>query len=291
MVHGNRPARRPRRGVSREDPDRIRTRIDRIRSGALRRHRDRPRLSPISDACRATGTAAVVGAAVADDARLLISALVFGPDGRVLGRADKQHLFASEVSYYAAGESACTFELDGWHLGLGICYDSGFPEHARAAAVDGCHAYLVGALFGRGGGERQYRTWFPARAIDNTIYSVLANHVGPAGKSDAAGGSGVWGPYGEVVAQAPSAGEAVVCADLDPGEIARVREELTMLRDLAAGPGVGARRRLSDAVGLPCPRGTGRTAARASTRKPPVAHSHRSARRHAVRKRPTAVSM
>ncbi|MGA4543584.1 carbon-nitrogen hydrolase family protein [Uniformispora flossi] len=209
-----------------------------------------PRLSPIADACRATGTAAVVGAAVADDAQLLISALVFGPDGHVLGRADKQHLFASEVSTYVAGESACTFELDGWHLGLGICYDSGFPEHARAAAVDGCHAYLVGALFGRGGGERQYRTWFPARAIDNTIYSVLANHVGPAGEWDAAGGSGVWGPYGEVVAQAPSAGEAVVCADLDPGEIARVRAELTMLRDLAAGPGpgpgvgVGARRRL-----------------------------------------------
>lgn len=203
-----------------------------------------PRLSPISDACRATGTAAVVGAAVADDARLLISALVFGPDGRVLGRADKQHLFASEVAFYVAGESACTFELDGWRLGLGICYDSGFPEHARAAAVDGCHAYLVGALFGRGGGERQYRTWFPARAIDNTIYSVLANHVGPAGKWDAAGGSGVWGPYGEVVAEAPAAGEAVVCADLDPGEIARVRGELTMLRDLTAGPGAGARRRL-----------------------------------------------
>lgn len=203
-----------------------------------------PRLSPISDACRATGTAAVVGAAVADDARLLISALVFGPDGRVVGRADKQHLFASEVAFYVASESACTFELDGWRLGLGICYDSGFPEHARAAAVDGCHAYLVGALFGRGGGERQYRTWFPARAIDNTIYSVLANHVGPAGQWDAAGGSGVWGPYGEVIAQAPSTGEAVVCADLDPGELARVREELTMLRDLAAGSGARARRRL-----------------------------------------------
>lgn len=51
-------------------------------------------------------------------------------------------------------------------LGLGICYDSGFPEHARAAALDGCHAYLVGALFGVGNGHHESRTWFPARALE-----------------------------------------------------------------------------------------------------------------------------
>ncbi|MCF2531999.1 carbon-nitrogen hydrolase family protein [Yinghuangia soli] len=219
-----------------------------------------PRLAPIAEACRTTGAAAVVGAAVAgrsaDDepdpdpagdgrTELLISALVFGTDGTVLGRADKQHLFATEVDYYVPGRTVCSFELRGWRLGLGICYDSGFPEHARAAALDGCHAYLVGALFSRGGGELQYRTWFPARAIDNTVYTLLANHVGPAGSWDASGGSAFWGPDGQLVAQAPAHGDALVYADLDPAELARVRTELTMLADLPSGPATAARRHLS----------------------------------------------
>ncbi|MDI2126522.1 carbon-nitrogen hydrolase family protein [Yinghuangia seranimata] len=203
-----------------------------------------PRLDPIAEACRATGTAAVVGAVVADTGRLYVSALVVDGAGKVVGRADKQHLFATEVKYYVPGRSACTFTLDGWRLGLGICYDSGFPEHARAAALDGCHAYLVGGLFSCGGGEVQVRGWFPARAIDNTMYALLSNHVGPAGPWLAAGGSAVWGPDGRLVAQGPGEGEAVVCADLDPNELARVRAELTMLADLPNGPGDNRRRYL-----------------------------------------------
>lgn len=204
-----------------------------------------PRLTPIAEACRDTGTAAVVGTALADSGRLFISALVFGPDGRLLGRADKQHLFQTETATYTPGDSACTVDIDGWRLGLGICYDVGFPEHARAAALDGCHAYLVGALFSRDAGETQYRSWFPARAIDNTVYTVLANHVGPAGPWHAAGGSAVWHPDGRLAAQAPRDGDAVVCADLDPAELARIRAELTMLADLPHGPRTAARRHLA----------------------------------------------
>lgn len=74
-----------------------------------------PRLAPIAEACRETGTAAIVGAAVQDGADLRISALVLGPDGGFVTRYDKQHLFKSEREHYRPGTAGCTVEPDGWH--------------------------------------------------------------------------------------------------------------------------------------------------------------------------------
>ncbi|WP_051709792.1 carbon-nitrogen hydrolase family protein [Streptomyces sp. NRRL S-350] len=202
-----------------------------------------PRLAPIADACRDTGTAAIVGAAVQDGADLRVSALVFGPDGSFTTRYDKQYLFKSERDYYRPGTAGCTVELDGWRLGLGVCYDSGFPEHARAAALDGCHAYLVGALFSRGHGFHESRTWFPARALDNTLYTVLANHVGHTGGWHTCGASAVWGPDGHLIAEAGEDLRELVVTDLDPGVLRTARETETLLADLALTTGRPAERR------------------------------------------------
>ncbi|MFI8084144.1 carbon-nitrogen hydrolase family protein [Kitasatospora sp. NPDC086009] len=196
-----------------------------------------PRLAPIADACRETGTAAVVGAAVRDaDGELRISALVFGPDGALTTRYDKQYLFKTERDTYRPGTTGCTLQLDGWRLGLGICYDSGFPEHARAAALDGCHAYLVGALFSVGHGHHESRTWFPARALDNTLYTVLANHIGTTGGWNTCGASAVWSPDGRLLAEAGPDRRELVVADLDPEVLRTTREAESLLADLASQP-------------------------------------------------------
>ncbi|MFE4397269.1 MULTISPECIES: carbon-nitrogen hydrolase family protein [Streptomycetaceae] len=196
-----------------------------------------PRLAPIAEACRETGTAAIVGAAVRDGDDLRISALVLGPDGGFVTRYDKQHLFKSEREHYRPGTAGCTLELDGWRLGLGVCYDSGFPEHARAAALDGCHAYLVGALFSMGHGHHESRTWFPARALDNTLYTVLANHIGRTGEWHTCGGSAVWGPDGRLIAEAGEDRRELVVVDLDPDVLRTTRETETLLADLALTTG------------------------------------------------------
>ncbi|MFJ2191464.1 carbon-nitrogen hydrolase family protein [Kitasatospora sp. NPDC087861] len=192
-----------------------------------------PRLAPIAEACRETGTAAIVGAAVQDGDDLRVSALVLGPDGGFVTRYDKQYLFKTERAYYRPGTAGCTLELDGWRLGLGICYDSGFPEHARAAALDGCHAYLVGALFSMGHGHHESRTWFPARALDNTLYTVLANHIGHTGGWHTCGGSAVWAPDGRLLAEAGEDQRELVVVDLDPAVLRTARETETLLADLA----------------------------------------------------------
>jgi predicted amidohydrolase len=195
---------------------------------------DDPRLAPIAEACRDTSTVAVVGAATNEDGRLFISSLVFAGDGNVLARYDEQFLFGSERKLFQPGAAGCTVEVDGWQLGLGICYDCGFPEHARAAARAGAHAYLVSALFSVGNGFHESRTWLPARALDNTAYVLLANHVGTTGGWNACGGSAIWGPDGRLVAQAGPDETTLVVADFDSARLDAVRAAEPLLDDLSA---------------------------------------------------------
>ena len=193
-----------------------------------------PRLEPLASACAETGTAVVVGVPTqdAESGLLLISALVLGRDGLLAARYDKQHTTPNErAAGFSPGTAGCTLTLDGWRLGLGICWDSGFPEHARAAALDGCHAYLVGAMFGTGSGAHQRATVFPARAMDNTGYAVLANHCGPSGPYQGCGHSAVWNPDGTLLADAGTADPGLATVRLDPAALAAAREQEPVLVD------------------------------------------------------------
>ncbi|MFJ5724178.1 carbon-nitrogen hydrolase family protein [Streptomyces sp. NPDC093149] len=192
------------------------------------------RLDLLAAACAETRTAVVAGAPTrdAETGELRISALVLGRDGHFAAQYDKQHVTPSERAFgFGAGVRGCTITLDGWRLGLGICWDSGYPEHARAAALDGCHVYLVGAMFGRGNGERQRAIIFPARALDNTSYVLLANHSGPSGPFHGCGGSAVWNPDGTLLTDAATAQPGLAVAGLLPGVLARARAEEPVLVD------------------------------------------------------------
>ncbi|WP_239091060.1 carbon-nitrogen hydrolase family protein [Asanoa iriomotensis] len=211
--------------------------------GAVRSHAlspGDPRLEPLSKACAETGTALVVGAPVVADGRAHISALVFDRSGALAGRYDKQCATPTErAAGVAPGARGCTIEVDGWRLGLGICADTGFPGHAHAAALDGCHAYVVGALFSPGTSATRRATQLPARALDNTIYTVLANHVGAAGSLVGCGGSAIWNPDGTLLIDAGAADPGVAIGRLDPEVLAAARADHPVLAESTAAPEPG----------------------------------------------------
>jgi 5-aminopentanamidase len=185
-----------------------------------------PRLDPLAAACAATRTAVVVGVPTRDPAsgKLHISALVLDRDGRAAARYDKQHVDPAErAAGFSPGTSGCTLTVDGWRIGLAICWDSSYPEHARAAALDGSHAYLVGAMFSRGRGAHKLATICPARALDNASYVVVANHTGRSGPYHGCGHSAVWNPDGTVLADADLADPGLATARLDPDVLAEAR--------------------------------------------------------------------
>jgi len=203
-----------------------------------------PRLDPVRTAAERTGVVAVFGAAVSrSGGQRRCSTLLAEPSGVVRAVYDKQHLCGvHERALFSPGGRGCSIEVDSWVLGLGICYDGCFPEHARAAALDGAHGYLCPSGYVAGSQHRR-DVYYAARALDNTMYVVFANSVGGPAPWQLCGGATVYDPQGQPVRRAGDHDEAIVVADLDPAELIRVRATHTMLGDVAThGANIGGSR-------------------------------------------------
>jgi predicted amidohydrolase len=192
---------------------------------------DDPRLAPLCRVSRDRDLVIVVGAALAAPDGVRLSLLLCGGDQNQAQRVyDKQHLTDEEKAFFAPGEHGASIVVDGWQLGLGVCFDGCFPEHAAAAAADGALAYLCPSAY-YVGSEHRRDLYYAARALDNGIYVVFAGLTGTCGEYAFNGGSAVYDPEGRPVARTDAASRAVVVADLDPDEVDRVQAMNPILRD------------------------------------------------------------
>ena len=210
-----------------------------------------PVLDPLRDVARELGVIVVAGAAVrrsgpgrADQPDHppvhTLSVLVVGPDGSVEAPYDKQHLFADEREFFTPGDHGATVVLDGWELGLGVCYDGCFPEHAASAAAAGATAYLCPSAYFVGS-EHRRDLYYAARALDNGIYVVLSGLAGRCGPWEFSGGSAVYDPEGRPVDRVGADFPAIAYADLDPAEVSRVQQLNPIAEDRLDGLGVRTR--------------------------------------------------
>ncbi|WP_411069566.1 carbon-nitrogen hydrolase family protein [Streptomyces sp. cmx-4-25] len=162
---------------------------------------DDPRLAPVREACRAVSAAAVVNGPVRTaDGRPGITTLVIGPDGGLLARYDKRHLYGVEREVFAPGAEDGRFVLDGVRFATATCYDNRFPELAGRAAADGCAVYLASSVLTAG--NDSFTEVYPVRARDFGLYVVLGNVLGANEDGVGQGRAGVWGPDGERLADA-----------------------------------------------------------------------------------------
>ncbi|MGH3447721.1 MAG: carbon-nitrogen hydrolase family protein [Nocardioidaceae bacterium] len=183
---------------------------------------DDPRLRPLAEAAAAADAAVVVGASVrGPHGRRTLSLLTFSAAGRVSVAYSKQHLWDAERGIFEAGSDGASAELQGWDLGLGICYDGCFPEHARAATDAGALAYLCPSAYVVGS-EHRRDLYYPARAIDNAIYVVFSGLAGRCGELEFSGGTAIYDPQGRAVARVEDE-TGVAVADLSMSVITEAR--------------------------------------------------------------------
>ncbi len=98
------------------------------------------------------------------------------PDGE-LTWYDKRHLFrfGGEHHNFESGNKRIVVELNGWRLGLFICYDLRFPVWSRNN-----DDYDIGIYVANWPNARQF-AWdslLPARAIENQVYLIGVNRLG-----------------------------------------------------------------------------------------------------------------
>ncbi len=180
-----------------------------------------------------------------DGDKLLNTTVVIAPDGRLLARYSKIHLFDvttpngqgyRESDTYRAGEAVVTLDLDGRfgrvRLGLAICYDVRFPELFRRLRDDGADLIALPAAFTSETGAAHWETLLRARAIETQCWIAAAGTVGAHKDADGQtrhtyGHSMVIDPWGVVTAQA-SAGPGTANTAIDGAVTARVRASIPL---------------------------------------------------------------
>ncbi|XP_026854648.2 omega-amidase NIT2 [Electrophorus electricus] len=174
-----------------------------------------------------------------DGGKLFNTCSVFGPDGKLLVKHRKIHLFDinvpgkirfQESEILSPGNSLSMFETPYCKVGIGICYDLRFAELAQIYAKKGCQLLIYPGAFNMTTGPAHWELLQRARAVDNQVYVATASPARDETASYVAWGhSSVINPWGEVITKAGS-DEAIVYADIDLQYLADVRQQIPVTK-------------------------------------------------------------
>ena len=170
--------------------------------------------------------------------KLANRSLLFGPDGKIIARYDKIHLFDidlpsgeshRESATYQPGEYAVTAKLPFAKLGLAICYDMRFPFLFNALAKAGANVLTVPAAFTVPTGLAHWHVLLRARAIETGSFVLSAAQGGKheCGRSTF-GHSIAISPWGEILAEAGT-DPGVFMVEIDPEQSAATRARIPAL--------------------------------------------------------------
>jgi len=170
------------------------------------------------------------------------TSFLFDRNGEALARYRKIHLYDAELpgqrpiresALFAAGDEVVTRDVEGFRLGLSICYDLRFPELYRGLMTSGAVVLAVPSAFQATTGAAHWEALLRARAIEEQSYVLAAAQWGPWGAPGAGhrtfGNAMIVDPWGAVLERAPEEGDGVWFADLDLQTVRSVRSRLPAL--------------------------------------------------------------
>ena len=179
-----------------------------------------------------TQTTIVAGSmAMVREDRIYNAAPVWGPDGRLLDVYEKIHLFSlyKEENIFAPGEKRTIVPVDGWQVGIGICYDLRFPELFRVMAAQGAECLVIPAEWPAARGA-DWRLLVQARALENQAYVVAVNCAGSFKSAPFYGHSMLVGPDGAFLAEAGEQ-EEILIVELERAVVQQARRKMSVLQD------------------------------------------------------------
>ena len=201
---------------------------------------DDPTLAGLRDQARAHGIWLLIGSLGVQtgdaDGRFANRSFLIGPDGGIVARYDKIHMFDVQVTPeetwresdgYRPGGRAVLAQTPFGAVGMTVCYDIRFPHLYQALAQAGARILTVPAAFSPVTGAAHWEPLLRARAIETGCF-VLApaqtgTHPTTRGKARRTyGHSMVVSPWGEVLLDAGTEpGVHLVELDLDAVDAAR----------------------------------------------------------------------
>lgn len=183
-----------------------------------------------------------LGLKLRDESRFANRSFLIDPQGDIVARYDKIHMFDVEISVsetykesagYRPGDRAVVAETDFAKVGLAICYDVRFGHLHRALAQAGAGIITQPAAFSTVSGAAHWHVLLRARAIETGCFIIAPAQCGSHTQKDAStrktyGHSLVVSPWGEILLDA---GEdvGVSILDIDLSEVERSRRKIPSL--------------------------------------------------------------
>lgn len=184
------------------------------------------------------------------DGRFANRSFVIGPDGQILGRYDKIHMFDVAISEtetwaesdgYRPGTTAVLAQTAFAPIGMAVCYDMRFPRLADALVGAGARILTYPAAFSPETGAAHWHSLLRARAIEAGAW-VLApaqtgTHPGVSErKRSTYGHSLAVDPWGRVVLDAGTEPGAYIF-DLDLEKVDEARRRVPSRQNARAFEG------------------------------------------------------
>jgi omega-amidase len=107
-----------------------------------------------------------------------LSSPIIRDDGTLAGRQFKVHLFRSERKKAMPGNGYSIFQLNGYKIGVLVCYDVDFPEPSRIYALKGAELMLCPSRIVKPG-VTPWQQYVTVRCLENRIPIVAPNVFSP----------------------------------------------------------------------------------------------------------------
>lgn len=171
-----------------------------------------------------------------EDGAVYNSALLLDEHGEALLNYRKRQLFGEldRLQFRPGQTLPQVAQLQGWQVGLQICYDIEFPEGARHLARAGAELIVVPTA-NMCGFEFIATVTVRSRAYENQCFVAYANYSGAEGELRYCGLSSVNGPAASHQALGPCA-ESMLIHTLDRDELAMSHRQNPYLADLRTCP-------------------------------------------------------
>lgn len=174
-----------------------------------------------------------------DGDKIYNTCLIYGPDGSLLGKHRKIHLFDIDVpgkmkftesDTLSPGNSFTVIDTEFCKIGVAICYDIRFPELAMKYAQAGAKFLIYPGAFNMVTGPAHWELLQRARAVDNQLYvSAVSPARNPDSTYQAWGHSTVVSPWGEILATTEHEA-GIIYADIDLSKVDDMRSSIPVYK-------------------------------------------------------------
>ena len=174
----------------------------------------------------------------AGEERVANRSLLVDPDGHVVARYDKIHMYDVDVpggeshresKNFRPGSVAVVAPTPWGGLGMTVCYDLRFPYLYRALAQAGASFLSIPSAFTKVTGEAHWHILMRARAIETGSFVFAPAQVGahPGGRRTY-GHSIIIDPWGRILADAGET-PGVIMATIDAAAVTEARTAISAL--------------------------------------------------------------